>query len=552
MLSPVSNTSPARFGTTSLASSITGVTRGVDKTFGWMGANRTREMLVEDMGAFGVLRSGINLVRGYFYGNGQLNFVAAGERLVSEVGSIFTDNILGGIAASSLGKRLDKRWGSYSNGWTDYPTLELFKSIAQNSPDEQAFLANLAAQIAPDKQEAALETLKTAWNGISKQNRGEVTANLARAIGQDRFDIKINNEPFKLDTLLDDVGLLGQQSRKLSSKFPQKPWQTLTRDTLQSTLKAKNLKLACVGLGLAATFAFPFINAWNTKKLFGIDYYPGNIGLQEGRQATNAPQPTQQQARSQQNPAYSPFIAARQTPTEASKKNAGQQSYALESWRNGNRWPMLGALAPLVFASGLFDTVNRKFLNPFKPGFKNTLRKLFDFGKAWPFTTQQQMASAFAALITARLLCARSDQNPNLRGNEYRERLIDSGLGWGTWILATPFFKKQIGQWFDKSQGTRLLKEVNGQKVLRTRAEIENLLPYVKGVSREVAENTLKKHIWIGAGSTVATMVLLGIIEPVLGILWSKRNAAQAPRQTNTPPSMPNNFAKQPQNQAFV
>ena len=177
-------------------------------------------------------------------------------------------------------------------------------------------------------------------------------------------------------------------------------------------------------------------------------------------------------------------------------------------------------LAPLGLAVGLFDTVTRRWNNPFRPGFAKKLRDLYDFGKGFPFTTQQQMASLFAALISARLLISRSD-------NEYRERLVDSGLGWAFWILGTPIIKRLAARWLDRAHGTHLIKSVDGRLELRTRAEIDRLLRH--SVSSAAYRNTLQKHIWLGAVSNLVTLVLLGVVEPLIAIQWTKHRGVSTP-----------------------
>ncbi|HEY9686753.1 MAG TPA: hypothetical protein V6C52_07245 [Coleofasciculaceae cyanobacterium] len=491
------------------------------------------------------MRSAINLFRGLIYGTGGLNVLAALDRLGSEVGSIFTDNILAGLAAMGVGKTLDARMGGYSNGWSDFQTIGLFQEVARHSPDEQAFLKGLAERLSeqdqPQAKQICLATLKKVWEktdlspDAKREMYTKLAAQMAKDLGLTSFDQKIGEHIFPLDNLFSDVGLFRDQMTKLTREQAGTSWHQLAEHTLGQTRKIKNIKLLpSILLGMLATYSLPPIIAWAGKRFFGVDYYPGDMGL-KGRGPDS-------QAKAVAAPPV-PVLFTHNQVFRSFHENRPRGSapeknrYVKEQFRKGNIWPSLLALVPLPFAVGLFDTVRLKWRNPFK--FKSFLKQLqqdYDFSKAKPFTTQPQIASMFALLITSRLLTARSD-------NEFRDRLLDSGLGWIAWILATPFFQRSIAGVLDRTGQTMLLKEVEGRKVLRTRAEIEHLLPSLKGASHKVAENTLRRYIQINAGSTMLTMILLGIAAPLLGILWSRHNSRQkeatmqqaVPQQAFTP-----------------
>ena len=509
-------------------------TQSVDRVFGWLGKSRTREMLVEDFVGFGFLRTGMDLFRNAIFGTTGLNFVAARERLFREGASIFTDNIVSGLAAYGIGAVADRKLGAFSNGFTDYPTMELFRDAAQNSPGEQAFIKALAARIRPGDaqlQGQLRQGLTELWRNpaMAASEKGQLAERLGKSLKQEGFDLTIGKEAFKLDALLDDLSLFSKQMRKLGQQesgnlagTAGQKWQAVANGTLKNTLRIKNWKLACVGIGLASTFAVPFINRWMTRRIDGIETYPGELGLRQNKPVAPAALRPAFKGGAQSavsRPGFAQFQAARaiasQSPTPAANPFAQACPYVNQSWQDGNKWPLLLAMLPLPFAAGLFDTVSRRFVNPFKKGFGKYLRNSFDFAKGAPFTTQPQMASMFALLITARLLCSRS-------GNEFRERLVDSGMGWVLWILGTPLIKKGIASVLDRRTGSQLLKSVNGKQVLRSRGEIQRFL------TGAVRETTLKKSIWLGAGATVASMILLGIVEPLIGILWTKRNAERA------------------------
>src|SRR5437660_429996 len=75
----------------------------------FIGSNRTATVIAEDIFGFGVLRTTLDLFREYFYkhtegGKRGLNIPAARERIIREMGCIFTANFLGGILAYFLAK----------------------------------------------------------------------------------------------------------------------------------------------------------------------------------------------------------------------------------------------------------------------------------------------------------------------------------------------------------------------------------------------------------------------------------------------------------------
>jgi len=512
MISPVSQ-KPSLPNTPRFA----GATEIADGAFKAIQATRTREMLVEDVVGFGALRALMDLFRGYFFGTGELNVPAARERAIREVSSVLTDNVSSGVAALGLGALLATRYGKLANTFTAFPAVELTQKISAQSDSPKTFATRLAQKIAGGKSQRAQSqrvqkrierNVQGALNGkISGQT---AATRIAETLGQKSFDVTLDGERFALPDLMAD-------SRELLDGIAQKAvgknWQQTALEATQKIMRIKRAKLLCLGVGAVGTMTVPFINRWMTRRIDAIDYYPGEIGLRDFKApalANIAPPSTL----SFQWPANVPmplsFGAAVSLNTRQQKINA-LFPYVGKQLQNGNPMPLALSLTPLPFALGLFDTVGRRFVNPFKKGFGKFLRNAFDFGKGFPFTTQQQMASLFALLIGARLLGSRSK-------NEFRERAVDSGLGWAVWILGTPVLKKQVAKTLEKRTGSELLKNVGGKAVLKSRDEIEKLL------SGPVREKTLKQFIWLGVGSTLASMVMLGIVEPAIGIWLTKRN----------------------------
>lgn len=445
----------------------------VDQTFRWLGANRTREMLVEDLVGFGLLRTGMDLFRGYFYGTNnntdtRLNIPLARERLLREVGSIATDNVSSGVAAYLLAKFwLDRKNKAYSGRFSSFQNLETLQSLSHKSNNPQ----DLLKQLPPS----------------ATDNFSELRADA---------DILIT---------------------ELKKKTGDKNWSKQAQILITNTLKAKRIQMSCLGVGIGLTMAVPYANHWLTRRINQIDYYPGEIGLKNmtPKNPSASPSPVQLTFQQAHQPrGFSAFLQAQKNTLKTPIQSWSEKTfpYLSDSVKNNNYWPVVATVLPLPAALGLFDTVRRQFNAPWKKGFLTQLRNLYEFGKGFPFTTQQQMASMFAFLIISRLASARS-------GNEFRERLVDSFLGWGIWILGTPLIKRAVAQYLDRNQGTQLLKQTSGQWVVKTRQEIEQRL------TGSVLQKTLKAHIWLQAGSVLTTMVLLGIVEPYLAMLWTKKRS---------------------------
>ncbi|MBK8190397.1 MAG: hypothetical protein IPK79_08100 [Vampirovibrionales bacterium] len=514
----------ARFGGIASTPALGGVTGAVDRVFGWAQADRTREMLLLDFVGFGLLRTGFDLFRGAFFGQPEaINIPAARERLIREAGSIFTDNIVSGLAAFGLGWWLDRRHNAISNRFMSFGSLEFMRDLIRDHPDVESAsraMARLIAGDQPDKAGAIADWLHPAPKhpaamGASAEQAAEA---IARTLGQREFDVSLNGRAFRLEDLVDDWRALNRHP-SVAAAGAAKEWREAAEGLIARTLRNKRFKLGALGKGFALTIALTGFNNWLTRRVDHISYYPGEIGLVKTSTSQNGTS-----GHLRQGP-FAVFAHQRALLQQAEARRSQQSwmPYVSSQWRHGQGTPLALALTPLALAVGLFDTVKRRWINPFKPGFLRTLRDLYDFGKGFPFTTQQQMASMFAALISARLLVSRSD-------NEYRERLVDSGLGWAFWILGTPVIKRFAAQWLDRRYGSHLLKRVGGpgekRLELRTRAEIDLLVKPV--VSSAVYRRTLQQHIWLGAASNLATLALLGILEPLLAIEWTKSRGASA------------------------
>jgi hypothetical protein len=498
---------PTRFGSAGGGSGLTGVTKAADSLFRSLQSNRGAEMLFEDVVGFGLLRTGLDLRRNKMYGDDSLNVPAAAERFAREILSILTDCVLGGMVALGVGKAFDRKNQAFSSQFIQYPSLELFKDIASSQavldcPDkaQTAFKEALAKRFLADAQQPIPANITNAINAVWNQKLArDVINDKAKALvstlnskAEDfTVDVTVNRKTskkasFAVNDLLDDVGRFSRAMGKAWEKNASKntiTWQAMAEKAIGRTIIAKNWMIP-IGLaaGMSATFISPFLLNGLTKKVFGIDYFPGETSLRKN-------QPNQALS----NPPAKKGFWEKHFP------------YVSEALKNGNPLPLGLALAPLLAAVGAFDTYKRRFINPIQGLREGTLKKLFDFSKKAPFTSQQQMAAMFALLITSRLLSSRSD-------NEYKERVLDSGVGWLAWIIGTPLLKQGIS----KLAASELLTK---EGTLKSREAVE-------AFSRQA----LAKNVWVGIGSTLGTIGILGLGAPWAGIKltqWNEKRKQQ-------------------------
>lgn len=520
---------PVRFGSTSGNSGgVGGLLGATDTLFRSFQNSRGKEMIVEDVVGFGVLRTSMDLQRNKMYGDDSLNVPAATERFFREITSIFADSVLGGVIAWSMSKAIfDRKNQAFSGKFIQYPSLELFqaivkeerfKNVRNHKEAGQAFVKELMKRTEGiDKVADPTEirkAIETAWahetKGKSRTSwfRANPNAETFNTAGQKfikaldnnatdftrSFTVKGKAESFAVNDLLDDVNRFGRFMEKawLNKANPSANWQEIAKNALSRTVTAKNWSIP-VGLaaGMGTTFAMPFLSNWITKKMYGIDYFPGETSLRKHKQ---------QEAQSGQQKS----LMERYFP------------YVSEAARNGNILPLGFALAPLVAAFGFVDTYKLKWTNPLNGLRNGTLKKLFDFTKAAPFTSQQQMAAMFALLITSRLLSSRSD-------NEYKERILDSAMGWGAWIVGTPLLKKGLSKLANAN-----LFNSNGS--LKSR---EAIAAFAEGAAKN---KMLKANIGIGIFSTLATMGILGFGAPLAGIKLTQWNEKRKQEKQNQQP----------------
>ena len=484
----------------------------VDPAFKWIQETRGRELLVIDVLGFTLLRVLVDLGREFIFkktddGERELNWSSARERLMMETLGTVPDFAVG-LTGFGIGAFIDNalRKGkgpkAFSNKFTTIESLEAFQSIL-NKPDvhsTQGFIRELAKKVELPSHASTVESLlKSGVRSVIKQpdQAEELAENMAIALakktGQKAFDIKLSGQQIGFDNLILEashfVGAMEQQVSKA-------PWRSQAKQLLSKTMKSNWMRIpigAMIGLGINLTA--PYLIQVATRKLDGIDDYPGVKGLRELKME-EAP--------------------AQGKDTKSKEEKSHFAPYVTENLKKGNLLPLLAALVPLPLALGMVDT-EKLVTNPLKafnkwgPGYLKRFAKFMQFSKGFPYVGGQQIAILYAIVLGARVGLSRNEI-------EFRERAIDGLLGWTTWILATPLIKKSIGSLMDSRFGTSMMKEVNGSRVLKSRAEITHLLADKPALKAK----TLKRFLPIEWGSIIATIGLLGLVEPMLSVKWTE------------------------------
>lgn len=512
---PHSKTTKPQFGHLSADKDLTGVTKLVQKGFvGPIHSSRSRQLLFLDIMGFLGLRTIMDLRREYIFentynGKRQVNWAAGMERVLMELLGSMSDGI--GLLAFAAGYVLSKATphGKFANHFTDMKTLAFFEHVIKKP--EVGSMHNLTQHIseliareskapskAPEIQsriskmlksiEAELKTAKWFQKGkVAQTEAAKAAVEIANLLKLDKFDIKLNGHGyFSLDTLLEDLHALNKHA-----KFPAQAWEKQTTLILEKTLRFNRFRIPLgIVAGLGLNMLAPYLIHRITKKVHGISEYPGEQGLRE--------------------------IKTDYKPEPEAKSKAFP--YLTKAWKEGNILPFLISIVPLPLVFGLLDSdklategLKAAFNKPGK-GFWKRFLEMMQFGKRFPFASSNQMSMLYATVVFSRVATARN-------AIEFRERTVDAFLGWSIWVFAAPKLQKFLANWWDSKN---LIKNVDGIKLLRSENEITHLLKN---------KSAWGKHIWITALSAAATIVLLGIIEPLFSIKlteWqSKKNKSK-------------------------
>lgn len=464
--------------------------------------------LAEDILGFGLLRTTLDLFRQFLYektatGEATLNIPAARERVIREIGCIFSANFMAGLLAVTISEIGTKP--NYFNHFARKETRHLFEEIAKTSKTEEQFLQAISGKLYPSKAKEIFQQLEQAAKAVgtaeSKSAYAETAIKIARLInpksGVLDSEIKLGKHTWQgpLDELVQDCAEF--------LKFTKGPhnggqsWQKFAQETLTRTKKMSRWLLPfSIISAMAATVVVPYANNWLTRKINGIKSYPGTLGLTQSQQV---------EAKDERDPWYKQLFP-----------------YVSKCFEKGNIMPLLITYIPLPFAIGLVDNnalaaMRLKDAFNFGKNWRN-IGSLFQFRKGLPFSTFQQIAALCALVCSARVVTSRDKI-------EMRERLVDAYGSWVIWIVATPWVKKGFAKFWDEKYGTKLLKQAGKHTTFRREIEIEKMLP------KAIAKKTLAIYKKMNHTTFAATLILLGLIEPLIAIKWTEWQVNSAKKQ---------------------
>jgi hypothetical protein len=518
-LSPQSHEIPLahspRFGQTSAGiSALPPWMQKVDPAFDWIQATRGRELLVIDIAGFTLLRTLVDLSREFIFkktqdGKRELNWASARERLMMELLGTSPDFAVGltGFGIGALVDRaLQKGKGpkAFSNKFTTVESLETFKNILDKPQIESShdFIHALAKLVETPAKGHLVESLlhQGVRSAIDDPQKAEAVAEdlaeqLAKHLGQKTFDVKLHGEHIGFNKLILEASHLVEALEKQATKAR---WRIEAQQLLRQTMKSNWIRIPIGAVvGLAINLTAPHLIHMLTRKLDGINDYPGVKGLRDLEMEDHN------------------TATAKPDGTPGNKRH-GFAPYVTQNLKKGKIGPLLAALVPLPLALGMVDTERlisspRAAINLPGKGFFNRFAKFMQYSGRFPYVGGQQIAILYGIVLGARVGLSRN-------AIEWRERCVDGLLGWTTWILATPFIKKAIGGFFDDHMGTQMTKYVNGSRVLKSRAEITRLLAH----DPKLLSKTLKGFLPLEWGSIIATIGLLGLVEPLLSVKWTE------------------------------
>lgn len=479
--------------------------KAVDSVMKPVQQTRFREMMFEDIFGFAIPRTSMDLSRQYLFNSTydnkrELNVAAGRERFMMEIMGFMQwwVALVGNLAAVGLAK---KTFG-LSKQHLSYESSDFIQYLLNNSQNQvrtaKGLLHGLAQQLAPQNTQAVLSELKPFFAN-SKLGAEQTALNIAKLLKQQQLDW--HHAPtgvHALPKLLDELRGFSQSLQQGLKAQPSRSAGQVATQLLQRVNHLKGWSIPMVmGLGVAYNFFSPIIIHKATTQLDKIQDYPGEKGLRPLKMVFEGKMP---QDRPDQKTLF-PYLKA--------------------SLKQGNIWPAVVSLLPLPLVMGFFNTQKiatmgwqKAWTKPFTKGFGQRYLRLFQLGKGFPFATSQQISSIYAGLILSRIATSRDSI-------EFRERTIDAFLGWGIWMLATPWIKTKLAKRFDATGKTKLLKMLGDQPAIRTEQELLHLVNAPKRVIHE----SIKRLKIVNYGALASTLVLLGLVEPYVAIKLTEMQA---------------------------
>jgi hypothetical protein len=433
------------------------------------------------------------------------NDPALKKALKESIRDVLTNNNLDQLNPSNLPQGEKTAWGKW------------FAKFWHAGPEQNADLAALKTRFADSSMPPSVKQLETELGkiGFAKPKdaakelldalSSQKATQIAKKLQLQQFDVMLGKQHVQLPDLMNDLhrflGEMAPKGQEFAKAIPWEPEQLLKR--VKSTFIAKHAKLAGLVIALGCTMATPLVNHWITKKLDGADHYLALDGLYAAEESKQLKKKHQ---------------AAIKDKKGISRWLNENGPFVFQQLRDGNTMPLIGSILPLTMPFW-FDTVNRKTFLPTP----KKLRGLLDFGKKFPFTRQQQIASLYAFLIGSRIYSSRNS-------DEYRERTLDSVLGYGIWILGTPMIKNA---WASVSKVKGLVKESGplARNLLRTKDEINKLT----SLTAEQKRKAIKQGKIINRSALFLNILLLGLIEPFIAITYTQHASKQRELKNRKP-----------------
>jgi hypothetical protein len=507
------------------------VNKGVlNHAFSWLDSRpRSVELLMEDLLGFGLLRFMIDGIRGLIYGTGEFNWTAARERGMRESLSILTDIFIpawsalgiGAVAGGLLGHKVSQLGSTpqaFTKAMVPATSMRLFQHVSKDAHSLDAVLDNLTQTLTewrPNAEALPLgkqhvttlrSTLADVIHAKDPKHVAELGIQLAKKLGLTQLDGILNIPDLQHDIVrlsdgksLDILEDFRLWVKSLPEKARHGPWTAEIKEAVHNGLKKglsiRGWQLGGLLVGLVTTMASPLLITAATRWLDHRNDYPALMGL------TRPPEGLKKEE-------------VKKTGLKGWFQR--QFPYVSQQLSNGNPLPLLGALIPM--AVGLcFDTVNMRLMKPNR----KFLMHLLDFGKQAPQTMQQQLATLYAFLITSRMLSTREPI-------EYRERAVDSVLGWSMWILGTPALTRLMAGRATFPKGLEALKDALFKKTgpwnQRRLRSVEEITQLTQGLSESQIALLKDTRIAVGRKALLLNIGLLGLVEPLFSTFWSQNS----------------------------
>lgn len=458
---------------------------------------------------------------------GKNNDLAGLEMFVRDTAADFTDTFLGGLVATyAIGSGVDKLGRTYVRQNMGDEALEAYQALTKGAHgqslsksgfyksvsahlNDYAKQLNPKAHLNPNRLEAMIAQWGPRQSGFSSPDRQKIlngAHEIARALKLPNLDVTLNithgKKPMKLGVeltnLLNDLWHLHRPNPKAANPAR---WGEQMGHLLGKTKTLSKLQLIAMGVSLVASLAVPFAIRLMTKKISGVDAFPGSHEIEK----------------------Y--FHLVDETDDTHKKKGFRPFPWLADSIQQG-KW------GPLAVTAGFFGVIFGAAALRFRSAGLSMLKPkdwlaVYKFDRWFPFTTIPQMELTYGILCATRLAASRND-------SEAREAFIrDCMLGWPTLTYFNKAFRGFLSNRFAGGLGKQfnlkhLLIKPNGE--IRTSGVVNEMSPFFfenmgvgKGLAKKVAKATQTMQARIAFVAGMASLGLIAFLEPQLAI-WLTNN----------------------------